>query len=152
MPDNKVLIAVEDEFSSRDIVNALSTRDWGEGTEFKVVHAFELPVPYEIPPNYWEARHRDKAIMEDMVTDIAGEIEKAVPGCRATGEVMEGPAKHVILETAESWQPDLIVTGSHGRGRLGRLLMGSVSHAVSKLAPCRVLVVGKRHAKSVHRH
>jgi CBS domain-containing protein/nucleotide-binding universal stress UspA family protein len=43
-----------------------------------------------------------------------------------TGE----PAEE-ILRLTESLRPDLLVLGSHGRGRFGRLLMGSVSDAVA---------------------
>ena len=36
---------------------------------------------------------------------------------------------------------DLIVVGSHGRGTVGRFLIGSVSDHVVRNAPCPVLVV-----------
>ena len=42
---------------------------------------------------------------------------------------------------AEQEHVDLIVMGSHGRGWLGRLLMGSVAEQVMRLATCPVLVV-----------
>jgi nucleotide-binding universal stress UspA family protein len=35
----------------------------------------------------------------------------------------------------------MIVVGSHGRGALGRALIGSVSDQVVRRAPCPVLVV-----------
>jgi nucleotide-binding universal stress UspA family protein len=34
-----------------------------------------------------------------------------------------------VIKKADSWQPDLIVVGSHGRSALGRILLGSVSQA-----------------------
>lgn len=45
-----------------------------------------------------------------------------------------------ILEWAEVDKPSLLVIGSHGRGALGRMLMGSVSYFVASNAPCPVLV------------
>jgi nucleotide-binding universal stress UspA family protein len=36
---------------------------------------------------------------------------------------------------------DVIVVGSHGRGAIERLLLGSVSEQVVRHAPCPVLVV-----------
>lgn len=36
---------------------------------------------------------------------------------------------------------DLIVIGSHGRSGFGRMLLGSVSHAVANHAPCPVTIV-----------
>jgi len=38
---------------------------------------------------------------------------------------------------------DLIVVGSRGKGGIGRLLLGSVSEAVARAAPCSVLIVRK---------
>jgi hypothetical protein len=46
-----------------------------------------------------------------------------------------------ILELAEEVGADLITCGSHGRGAMGRLLIGSVSEAVLHGALCPVLIV-----------
>jgi nucleotide-binding universal stress UspA family protein len=46
-----------------------------------------------------------------------------------------------ILAAAADEQADLIVMGTHGRGGLSRLLMGSVAEHVLRKAPCPVLTV-----------
>jgi len=46
-----------------------------------------------------------------------------------------------ILGLAEDVGADLIICGSHGRGAVGRLLLGSVSTAVLHGARCPVLIV-----------
>jgi nucleotide-binding universal stress UspA family protein len=46
-----------------------------------------------------------------------------------------------IIEGAKGWPADLIVIGSHGRGGVQRLLLGSVAESVVRHAPCPVLVV-----------
>lgn len=46
-----------------------------------------------------------------------------------------------ILGLAEEIGADLIICGSHGRGAVGRLLLGSVSEAVLHGARCPVLIV-----------
>jgi nucleotide-binding universal stress UspA family protein len=46
-----------------------------------------------------------------------------------------------ILGLAEDVGADLIICGSHGRGAVGRLLIGSVSEAVLHGARCPVLIV-----------
>jgi nucleotide-binding universal stress UspA family protein len=46
-----------------------------------------------------------------------------------------------IVAAAEAEQVDMIVVGSHGRGTVGRLLLGSVSEHVVRNAACPVLVV-----------
>ena len=46
-----------------------------------------------------------------------------------------------IVSAAEAESADLVVVGTHGRGTIGRLLLGSVSDHVVRNAPCPVLVV-----------
>lgn len=36
---------------------------------------------------------------------------------------------------------DLIITGSHGKSKVGKLLLGSVSDFIAKHAKCPVLIV-----------
>jgi nucleotide-binding universal stress UspA family protein len=46
-----------------------------------------------------------------------------------------------IVEYARANKIDLIVTGTHGRGGVQHLLMGSVAERVVRTAPCPVLTV-----------
>jgi nucleotide-binding universal stress UspA family protein len=46
-----------------------------------------------------------------------------------------------IVQYAKEMNIDLIVMGTHGRGPMAHLLMGSVAEKVVRLAPCPVLVV-----------
>ena len=55
--------------------------------------------------------------------------------------VWEGDPGESIIEAATAEAADLIVVGSHGRGTVGRFLIGSVSDHVVRNAQCPVLVV-----------
>lgn len=55
--------------------------------------------------------------------------------------VWEGEPGPAIVDAAASEQVDLAIVGTHGRGAVGRLLIGSVSEFVVRNAPCPVLVV-----------
>ena len=46
-----------------------------------------------------------------------------------------------IVQHAKDTNVDLIIMGTHGRGAVAHLLMGSVAERVVRLAPCPVLVV-----------
>ncbi|HSC28345.1 MAG TPA: universal stress protein [Vicinamibacterales bacterium] len=46
-----------------------------------------------------------------------------------------------ILRYAEEQRIDLIVIGTHGRGPLGHMLLGSVTERIVRKAPCPVLTV-----------
>jgi len=62
-------------------------------------------------------------------------------GVQTTFLVWEGDPAEAIVAASESENVDAIVLGSHGRGLLGRLVLGSISARVSELATCRVVVV-----------
>lgn len=55
--------------------------------------------------------------------------------------VWTGDPGDQIVAAAEAEHVDMIVVGSHGRGTVGRLLLGSVSEHVVRNAACPVLVV-----------
>jgi nucleotide-binding universal stress UspA family protein len=57
-----------------------------------------------------------------------------------TTRVAEGPAAHWIVKCAQEGGHDLIVMGSHGRGRLAGALLGSVSQRVLHESPVPVLL------------
>ena len=58
--------------------------------------------------------------------------------------VWTGDPGDMIVEAAEAERADMVLVGSHGRGPVGRLLLGSVSEFVVRNAPCPVLVVRPR--------
>ena len=62
-------------------------------------------------------------------------------GVRVTFLIWQGDPGEAIVDAARSEAVDLVVVGSHGRGSMGRLLIGSVSDHVVRHAPCPVLVV-----------
>jgi nucleotide-binding universal stress UspA family protein len=65
-----------------------------------------------------------------------GQTGVAVRWLRRTGVPHEE-----IVEAAGDEQADMIVIGTHGRGGLNRVLLGSVADRVVRLAPCPVLTV-----------
>ncbi len=55
--------------------------------------------------------------------------------------VRSGSAASEIVRLAHEHEFDLIVMGTHGRGLVGHLVMGSVAEKVVRTAPCPVLTV-----------
>ena len=62
-------------------------------------------------------------------------------GAEATGLTWDGDAGEAIVEAADAEAADLIVVGTHERGAVGRLFLGSVSDHVVRHARCPVMVV-----------
>lgn len=59
----------------------------------------------------------------------------------ATIATIVGSPFYEIVRYATEQQIDLIVIGTHGRGPLGHMLLGSVAEKVVRKAPCPVLTV-----------
>jgi nucleotide-binding universal stress UspA family protein len=55
--------------------------------------------------------------------------------------VWDGDPGDMIVSAVEAEHADMVIVGSHGRGAVGRLFLGSVSEHVVRHAPCPVLVV-----------
>ncbi len=56
--------------------------------------------------------------------------------------LLEGDVAQEILDFARQREIDVIVVGTHGRGGLGRALMGSVAETVFRQSPVPVLTLG----------
>jgi len=56
--------------------------------------------------------------------------------------LLEGEVAQAILNFAQQKEIDVIVVGTHGRGGLGRALMGSVAENVFRHSPVPVLTLG----------
>lgn len=78
--------------------------------------------------------------MQELDQQLRGVIpsDKSVP---YEHRLLRGAPIDRILDLAESEQVDLIVTGTHGRRGLDRVLMGSVAEAIVRRAKCPVLAV-----------
>jgi nucleotide-binding universal stress UspA family protein len=64
--------------------------------------------------------------------------------------VREGAPFYEIISCAKENDVDLIIMGTHGRGFLAHMLMGSVAEKVVRKAPCPVLTVRHPEHEFVH--
>lgn len=65
-------------------------------------------------------------------------------GVDARARLVRGPTVAALLAMAENQGADLIIAGSHGRGMVGEMLMGSVSHGLIRDGRWPVTVVPVR--------
>lgn len=75
---------------------------------------------------------------------VRAQLEQVKPDdskVRVVHRLERGEASALILKVAAELKADLIVMGTHGRGGLSRLLIGSVAEDVLRKAPCPVLTV-----------
>ena len=91
------------------------------------------------------------AIMPELQRDIEEAARKQLDERLIDSDKSGPPTRPVILTSsapavaivdyAKEHEIDLIVMGTHGRGGLTHLLMGSVAERVVRMAPCPVLTV-----------
>jgi len=74
--------------------------------------------------------------LERLLTDE----DRAMLKAKAVLMTSNAPAMTIVHYAAES-RADVILMGTHGRGPMAHLLMGSVAERVVRLAPCPVLTV-----------
>ena len=115
----------------------------GRGGELILTHVMsEAPSWGEGPFTMHRAQH----VLDSARQWVETELERRATDARARGLTVR-----VALRSATPWQEnvdlataeraDLIVLGTHGRGGLGRALLGSVADRVVRMAPCPVLTV-----------
>ena len=147
----RVLLAVDGSSHSHVAVEEVAERLWPEGTIIEVLTVIHAAAPLAIDPAFvFAAAHvqqtdEQRHLVSNVLESAAGRIREKAPHLAVTTKVVEGSPKDVIIEEAREWNADLIVVGSHGYGRLKRMVLGSVAGAVVASAPCSVHVARARH-------
>ena len=77
-----------------------------------------------------------------QIQEIAKRLRKE--GLKATALLVHGPTVEIILKEASDLDVDIIVVGSHGRGAVYQLLVGSVSEGILRKSRRPVLIVPTR--------
>jgi len=112
------------------------------GAEITLLHVAHVPTsvfPDVILPIAPEMM-RDVEHSADLILDEwCGRAHGAGVPCDARTAI--GSTHVEICNTAEAIDADLIIIGTHGRGGLSHLLLGSVAEKVVRKAPCPVLTV-----------
>jgi nucleotide-binding universal stress UspA family protein len=108
-------------------------RDYGAELGIMHVHrpalgTIPLGVAVEVPAG-------DETIVQQQLE----QIRPTDPKITVWHRLVEGEPVEQILRLAEEVQADLIVMGTHGRGGLSRVFMGSVAEGVLRQANCPVL-------------
>ena len=86
---------------------------------------------------------------ERVLEEMSRTLNLAAVSPRATPIAEAGDPQETIIDQAVSKKADLIVMGTHGRRGFKRLLLGSVTEAVLREAPCPVLTVPLKATASV---
>lgn len=138
----RVLVATDFSDASRKaLAHALQIARGFNGA-ITLVHAIAPAGAYQPIPMDPLPRELDRQLLqaeEEMATLVKEEPLKNVPYRTV---VQEGRVRDVFSSLIVEEHPDLIVVGTHGRGGLKKIVLGSVAEQIVRLADCPVLTVG----------
>lgn len=109
------------------------------GAKVVALHVRAPEVNGMVPPESWAAIHEAHAV---QAKQQAGHLKALFRGVENEVEVTEGGIWDVISRTIEEKKVDMVVTGTHGREGLGKMVMGSHAENILRHSPVPVLVVG----------
>lgn len=141
-PIRRVLAAVDLSFASEPTIAAARRLAQDMDARLRVLHVVE-----PVRATRAAARVDEDAVYRDALQSFsqttAGLTELAA-GDRA---MRRGPAADTVAAEAASWAADVVVVGSHGKGWVERLLVGSVTERLLARLPASLLIVPVRPAE-----
>jgi nucleotide-binding universal stress UspA family protein len=141
-PFRSILVAVDGSDHAFDAVRVASRLAAALSAKLTLMTAYHAPSDALGEPNY--SRALGDALAEaQRVLEEAKNVALNAGGVEPQVEWLAGQPAETIVDTARAGDYDLVVVGTHGRGRLGAALLGSVSSAVAAHAGRPVLVVGE---------
>ena len=151
----RVLLAIDGSRHSDAAVAEVAARHWPKGTRVRVLTVVHATAPLILDPAlviaaiHVEQTQEQARHAPEIVEAARKRIRRRSRDVSVSTKIREGVPKDVIVDEAREWNSDLIVVGSHGYGRVKRLVLGSVAAAVVASAPCSVQVVRSKRARRV---
>lgn len=142
----KVLLAIDESDSSKQVIAEAASMELAGGSELMVLSALDFleSLPGQIKAHALEETGK-------MVHQVVEELRLAHPNVTVTGVVPDGFVSEEILSTCTEWKPDLVMVGTRERSGLTYLLLGSVSRRLLLNAACPVRIVRVRDSKKKQR-
>ena len=137
------LIPIDFSDATDKVIAAIEQHVTKKGSKITLLHVAEPDpafVGYEAGPDVVRSQVAQEYKREHKeIQDLAQGLRDI--GFDATGLLIQGPIVKTVLETAKKAKADMIIMGTHGRGAVFQILVGSVSEGVLHKAKCPVLLV-----------
>ncbi len=144
-----IVVGVDGSRSSRAALDWALAEAVLRGSTLRAVHAWMVPAvgtaeaPWALmgTADYLtiEPEELQQAAAEALDREVADAQAKVGGGIAIEHVVVDAPAADAIVDAAKD--AELIVVGTHGRGSIASLVLGSVSHHVAQHASCPVVIV-----------
>jgi nucleotide-binding universal stress UspA family protein len=120
-------------------VLVLCATDFSGVADLGLTHALRLArrMSAELLIVHVATRHDEAAAL--ALERLRGEVESNGVPCQAW--LLHGAVVPTLLQLVEETGPELVVVGSHGRGLISRLVLGSIAEALSRRSSSPVLIV-----------
>jgi len=138
----RILIGVDNSEDSSAAVDAVCKRNWPEGSEVALLAVVDTVMPINTDASVMKWIEVGEERNWDQVREIFAPAAEKLRRAELHAEVLisRGNPADQILGEADSWGADCIFIGAKGTRGIERLLLGSVSSAVSARAHCSVEV------------
>lgn len=138
---NKILVAVDGSEMSEKALEAALHLAKEQKLEVTLVHVeknVSVPVGMEgasVDYIYESIKKEGEKLLNDMKSKAESE------GVNPQTVYLQGDPAVQIVHLAEKENHQLIIIGSRGLGNIKEMMLGSVSHKVSQMSHCPVLIV-----------
>jgi len=142
----RLVIGVDNSPYSKAAVAAVYRREWPTGTEVRLLAVVDTVMAITPDPSQPSIVKWIEVADEDNWDQVRQIFEPSADKLRSAGldaavMIRRGNPGEELIGEAESWGADCIFLGPKGTRGIDRLLLGSVSSAVSARAHCSVEVV-----------
>jgi nucleotide-binding universal stress UspA family protein len=138
----RIIVGIDGSEGAAAAVEEIASRNWPAGSEVRIVNsAMAIPPALELGLTVHLAEHlaRETEGVKRMIDGATNRLGSL--GLKVSTVVKEQEPKELLCREAGRFKADCIFVGARGRGRLERLLLGSVSSGVAARAYCSVEVV-----------
>lgn len=125
----RVMVAVDSSYAALPTIHHAVAFARRLGSPLHALHVIDPPPAIAELPRDWSRE------------TVERDLWPVIPLIERGKVIREGVPFATIVDEAATWHADVIVVGSHGKGWVDRLLIGSVTEDLLNNLPCAVLVV-----------
>lgn len=138
-----IMVAIDQDQITNKILDATVEIARNKPTQVTLIHVSQEYVSNGmtyVPENFLEdiLNEMEKVSLQQL-QQAKSKLESA--GINPKAVHLKGNPAHEILKYARDTEQQLIIIGSRGLSGIKEIMLGSVSHKVSQLATCPVLIV-----------
>jgi nucleotide-binding universal stress UspA family protein len=140
----RLLLAVDSVVTAEMLMNAVAARPWPRGMRARVLSVVEDEA---VRTEVWretgyniDAVRQEMGRREEQIRALTVEPLRQL-GIEAEVAIMRGDPRWLIVNEASAWPAELILIRAHNRTDFRSWMLGSVTKAVVRDAPCSVEVV-----------